>query len=275
MYLSRHQTPHGARWACAGQWLPAGLRLGFLLSLSRPHLAEMLPALAGAAAGGETAGGPILPPSEPEQEVWAAGVTYQRSREARRAESEVADVYDRVYTAERPELFFKSVGWRVAGQGDTLRLRADSHWNVPEPELTLVVNAHGEIVGYTAGNDMSSRSIEGENPLYLPQAKIYTGACALGPGLELLPAAPLDSLAISLTIERQGVTVFEGETSTARLNRPLEHLVRYLYRELSFPHGVFLMTGTGIVPPAAFTLQPGDRVGIRVGELELHNVVSA
>jgi 2-dehydro-3-deoxy-D-arabinonate dehydratase len=274
MYLTRHLTPQGARWAGDGRWLPADLRLGFLLSLARAQLAELLPLLASTLADGEAAGGPLLAPIEPDQEVWACGVTYQRSREARRAESEVGDVYDRVYSAERPELFYKAAGWRAVGHRGAVRLRADSHWNVPEPELTLVVNAHGEIVGYTAGNDMSSRSIEGENPLYLPQAKIYTGACALGPGLRLLPEEALEDLAIGLVIERGGERVFQGETSTARLNRPLEVLVRYLGRELSFPQGVLLMTGTGIVPPESFTLQAGDAVHIRVGELALENAVT-
>jgi 2-dehydro-3-deoxy-D-arabinonate dehydratase len=219
--------------------------------------------------------GALLAPLEATQEVWAAGVTYQRSREARRAESDVGDVYDRVYAAARPELFFKSIGWRVVAHQQPLRIRADSAWNVPEPELTLVINQHREIVGYTVGNDMSSRSIEGENPLYLPQAKIYDGACALGPGLELLEADALRDLAITIEIVRQTQLLFHGETRTSQIQRSLEELVAYLYRELSFPFGAFLMTGTGIIPPDGFTLAAGDRMSITIGTLTLENEIGA
>ena len=202
MYLTRHMTPDGTRWARDGHWLPAQLRLGLLLALSKPALAQTLASLP----AGAPATGPLLAPLEPLHEVWGAGVTYQRSREARQAESDSGDIYDRVYAAERPEFFFKSIGWRVVGPGGAVRVRADSRWNVPEPEMALVINAHGEIVGYTASNDLSSRSIEGENPLYLPQAKIFTGACALGPGLELLATEGWNALPIGLQIERGGQT---------------------------------------------------------------------
>jgi 2-dehydro-3-deoxy-D-arabinonate dehydratase len=199
-------------------------------------------------------------------------VTYLRSRDARKAESQVADVYERAYDAERPELFFKAPGWRVAGHGQPVRVRRDSRWNVPEPELTLLLNSRMEIVGYCAGNDVSSRDIEGENPLYLPQAKVYDGACALGPGLYLLEGA-LPDLPIRLAVKRDGATIFAGETSTANMKRSPEELAAWLGRELSFPHGALLMTGTGIVPGDDFSLQPGDHVRVSVGDLTLENPV--
>ena len=214
-------------------------------------------------------------PVDETYEVWACGVTYLRSRDAREAESQVKDVYTRVYEAERPELFFKAIGWRVAGHGMPIRVRADSKWNVPEPELTLVINAAGEIAGYTVGNDVSSRDIEGENPLYLPQAKVYDGSCAVGPGIVLVDdTKELRDLSIVLDIERGGRTVFKGDTSTSRIKRPLEELVAYLRRELTFYAGAFLLTGTGIVPPQEFSLSPGDVVTITIGELTLQNEVA-
>jgi 2-dehydro-3-deoxy-D-arabinonate dehydratase len=219
--------------------------------------------------------GAWLVPIEDTQEVWASGVTYQRSREARQAESNIGSVYDRVYAAQRPELFFKASGWRVMGHQQPVRIRPDSAWNVPEPELTLVINQRAEIVGYTAGNDMSSRSIEGENPLYLPQAKVYNGSCALGPAIQLLEGNGLEDLPIELLIERAGQSVFRGSTHTANMNRKLEELVAYLYRELSFPQGAFLLTGTGIVPPEQFTLAHGDNVTVKVGDLTLVNEIGA
>jgi 2-dehydro-3-deoxy-D-arabinonate dehydratase len=268
-YLTRHMTPGGPCWARDGQLLPKQLRLSFLLSLPRSALTRLLAELP----AGPQASDPLLAPLEPMHEVWACGVTYQRSREARRAESELGDVYDRVYVAERPEVFFKSIGWRVVGHGAAVHIRADSQWNVPEPEMVLVVNAYGEIVGFTAGNDMSSRSIEGENPLYLPQAKIFSGACALGPGLELLSNADLAALPIRLEIERQGVLAFSGDTNTSQMSRSADELVSCLRRELDFPDGVFLMTGTGIVPPDGFSLAAGDVVRMQVGDWVLENVV--
>jgi 2-dehydro-3-deoxy-D-arabinonate dehydratase len=191
--------------------------------------------------------------------------------EARTAESAQRTVYDLVYEAERPELFFKALPRRVAGPGGTVGIRADSSWNVPEPELALAVNSGGEIVGYTLGNDMSSRSIEGANPLYLPQAKTYESSCAIGP--VILPAWELPDpreLTIELAISRAGRTMFSGEISVGAMRRKLEELVEYLFRALRFPHGVFLLTGTGIVPPDDFTLEAGDEVRISadpIGEL--------
>ena len=211
----------------------------------------------------------FLPPVDQRMEVWAAGVTYQRSREARITESErAADVYDLVYDAERPELFFKSAAWRVTGDGESVSIRTDSEIDVPEPELGLVVNAAAEIVGYTVVNDMSSRSIEGVNPLYLPQAKIYLGGCAVGPGIR--PAwevADPYNLAIELVIHRGGEVVWSGETSTSLLRRKLDELVGYLFRADVFPDGAVLATGTALVPDLPFTLADGDRIAITVGEV--------
>jgi 2-dehydro-3-deoxy-D-arabinonate dehydratase len=210
------------------------------------------------------------------QEVWAAGVTYYRSRSARMDESKDAGggtFYDRVYAAERPELFFKSAGWRVVGPGGAVRIRRDAKWSVPEPELTLVMNARGGLVGYTIGNDMSSRDIEGENPLYLPQAKVYDGGCAIGPAMLLAESPLVKTTAIQLEISRDGKIVFHGSTTLAELKREPEQLIAYLFRELSFPRGVFLMTGTGIVPQDDFTLRSGDVIRISIdgiGTLENH-----
>lgn len=270
MLLTRHQTVSGPRWAVDGRLLADDFRLGRLLDLP----AADMPGFLRAAAGSDAPGGTALAPIEPESEVWAAGVTYLRSRVAREAESTVKDVYAKVYDAERPELFFKAAGWRVAGHRMPIRIRRDSRWNVPEPELTLVVSARGEIAGFCAGNDVSSRDIEGANPLYLPQAKVYNGSCALGPGIMLCGADRLRDLAIDLVVERTGRTAFSGATRTSQIKRPLQELVDYLRRELDFPHGVFLMTGTGIVPPDDFSLAPGDLVRITIGELTLENEVS-
>jgi 2-dehydro-3-deoxy-D-arabinonate dehydratase len=201
------------------------------------------------------------------QEVWAAGVTYFRSRTARMEESEKAgggSFYDRVYDAERPELFFKSTAWRVVGDHGTVRIRRDSAWDVPEPELTLFATSSGTLVGYTIGNDMSSRSIEGENPLYLPQAKSYTGSTALGPCL-YIPAEPLPAdTSIDLSIVRGGEEVFSGEITLSQMKRNPQELLGFLFRELSFPQGCYLMTGTGIIPPSEFTLQKGDVIHISI-----------
>jgi len=201
------------------------------------------------------------------QEVWAAGVTYYRSRNARIDESKDAgggSFYDRVYAAERPELFFKATGRRVVGPGRAVRIRSDAKWSVPEPELTVLMNPAGGIVGYTIGNDMSSRDIEGENPLYLPQAKIYDGSCALGPCV-LLSTEPLDkTTTIQLEIARQGKIVFTGSTTLAELKRDPKELAKFLFRDNTFPQGVFLMTGTGIIPANDFTLAKGDAVRISI-----------
>jgi 2-dehydro-3-deoxy-D-arabinonate dehydratase len=207
------------------------------------------------------------------QEVWAAGVTYERSREARVEESVEASVYDRVYEAERPELFFKSPAWRVRGPGEPIGVRADSEWNVPEPELALVVTSDLAIAGYTIANDVSSRTIEGENPLYLPQAKLYDGSCAIGPAL--IPASAAEPpFNIRLSVRRDGRTIVDETTTTGRLRRPLNELTAYLGRALSLPDGAILLTGTGIVPAAPFTLLAGDVVRIEVGPLgALENTV--
>jgi 2-dehydro-3-deoxy-D-arabinonate dehydratase len=208
----------------------------------------------------------VLPPIV-SQEVWAAGVTYFRSREARIEESQTAgggDFYDRVYRAERPELFFKATPHRVAGPNQAVRVRRDSRWNVPEPELVLAVTRAGRIVGYTVGNDVSSRDIEGENPLYLPQAKVYDRSCALGPCVWVTEEAPAASTEIRMEIVRAGASVFDGATTLARLRRTPESLVEFLFRDNSFPRGCFLLTGTGIVPPDEFTLQSGDEVRINI-----------
>jgi 2-dehydro-3-deoxy-D-arabinonate dehydratase len=211
------------------------------------------------------------------QEVWAAGVTYYRSRAARMEESRATgggDFYALVYEAERPELFFKASPHRVAGPGQAVRIRRDARWNVPEPELVLAVNAAGHIFGYTVGNDMSSRDIEGENPLYLPQAKVYDGSCALGPGVLVTEETPDSDTTITLRIERRGQDAFRGTTTLAQLRRSPASLVEYLYREASFPNGALLMTGTGIVPPSDFTLQEGDSIQIDIaGVGRLVNVV--
>jgi 2-dehydro-3-deoxy-D-arabinonate dehydratase len=269
MYLTRHQTFQGARWARDGYFLPFSLSLSLLLELRRAALLDVLRALP----QDEPAKGDLLPPLDPLHEVWAAGVTFLRSREARRAESATADVYERVYEAARPELFFKAIGWRVAGHSMPVHIRQDSQWNVPEPEMVLVANRHQEIMGFCAGNDMSSRDIEGENPLYLPQAKIYDGACALGPGLFLAEPDELRDMPIRLEVLRNTAKLFQGETRTSNMKRDVRDLVAYLGRELDFPQGVFLMTGTGIVPGDDVTLQPGDVVRVKVGTLELENPV--
>ena len=199
------------------------------------------------------------------QEVWAAGVTYRRSRDARMEESTQRDVYDRVYDADRPELFLKATPGRVVGPGETVAVRGDSTWDVPEPELALVLNRDGETAGYTIGNDVSSRSIEGENPLYLPQAKVYIACAALGPVIALAwELTDVSNLAIRLVIRRDGEVAFAGETSTNQIHRPLPDLVSYLFRHNEFPAGAALMTGTGIVPPPDFTLEDGNEVEIAI-----------
>jgi 2-dehydro-3-deoxy-D-arabinonate dehydratase len=201
-----------------------------------------------------------------DQEVWGAGVTYERSKVARQEESERgASFYDQVYTASRPELFFKATPSRVAGPGEPIRVRRDSKWSVPEPELALVLSPELKLVGFTIGNDVSARDIEGENPLYLPQAKVYDACCALGPAITLSSAMPARAeIGIRLEIQRAGVPVFGGETSVARMARRFEDLIDWLGRDNRFPNGVILLTGTGIVPPDDFSLEAGDEVRITI-----------
>jgi 2-dehydro-3-deoxy-D-arabinonate dehydratase len=211
------------------------------------------------------------------QEVWAAGVTYYRSRDARMEESKSAgggDFYDRVYSAARPELFFKATPHRVVGPGAKVAIRSDASWSVPEPELVLFVTPGGKIAGYTIGNDMSSRDIEGENPLYLPQAKVYDRSCALGPCLLVSDKALPASTGISIEIRREGKVSFSSATTLKEMKRNPEELVRYLYHSSSFPSGCFLFTGTGIVPPDSFTLREGDAISITIPPIgTLSNVV--
>jgi 2-dehydro-3-deoxy-D-arabinonate dehydratase len=219
----------------------------------------------------------LLPPIG-KQEVWAAGVTYLRSRDARMDESKESggsDFYQKVYTADRPELFFKATARRVSGPGEDVYIRKDSTWNVPEPELTLFINRWGSIQGYTVGNDMSSRSIEGENPLYLPQAKTYERSAALGPCI-FVPEAPIDpATTINILIQREEKNVFEGKVSLKQMKRQLPELAGWLFKELDFPDGCFLMTGTGIIPPDHFSLLNGDRVTISIENIgTLSNTVS-
>jgi 2-dehydro-3-deoxy-D-arabinonate dehydratase len=227
----------------------------------------------------ETLGGMTLLSPVSTQEVWAAGVTYFRSRSARMDESKDAgggSFYDRVYVAERPELFFKASGTRVVGPFGEVRIRKDARWSVPEPELTLAIHSSGKILGYTIGNDMSSRDIEGENPLYLPQAKVYDGSCAIGPCLLLADGDLPKETAIGIRIQRDGADAYSGQTTLAELKRQVTELVSYLLRENSFPEGVFLMTGTGIVPHDEFTLAAGDRISISIENIgTLENVVAS
>ncbi|MFK5922079.1 MAG: fumarylacetoacetate hydrolase family protein [Verrucomicrobiota bacterium] len=218
----------------------------------------------------------LLPPLG-NQEIWAAGVTYFRSREARmeEAQSSGGDVfYDKVYAAERPELFFKATAQRARGHLDQVCIRKDSTWDVPEPELTLAINCQGKVFGYTIGNDMSSRSIEGENPLYLPQAKVYRGSCALGPALCVGELPPLNETRIQIQISRNSKTHFDAQTDLSQLKRGFDELAEFLYRDNEFPDGALLMTGTALVPNSDFTLQSGDRIRIQIDTLGcLENVV--
>ena len=269
MYLTRHSTSEGSRWARDGRYLHREFTLSSLLRLATTEAYDRLKALD--VAGDAT--DPLLPPLESDQEVWASGVTYLSSRMAREAESQSKDVYQKVYEADRPELFFKCVGWRVRGHEQSIRIRPDSRWDVPEPELTLVLNTRGDIIGYSVGNDVSSRSIEGENPLYLPQAKVYDGSCAIGPGIRICSGATMRDLPISLNIDRRGESVFSGETRSSQMKRQLEDLAAYLFKDLTFPSGAFLLTGTGIVPTEAFSLESGDLVSITIDGLTLQNTV--
>src|SRR5688572_14663124 len=220
----------------------------------------------------------ILPPIGSQQELWACGVTYLRSKVGRQEESKAsggADFYGKVYEAERPEVFFKSTPQRVVGHNAFVRIRKDSTWDVPEPELTLIVSSTGKIIGYTIGNDMSSRSIEGENPLYLPQAKTYDGCAALGPCIYITEKPLGTNTMIHLEIKRKNDTVFSDKIAISQMKRTPEELVSFVYRECSFPDGCLIMTGTGIVPGSKFTLKPGDEIQIAIDNIgKLVNVVA-
>ena len=264
--MKLYRTPEGCVVEEDNQYHPLGaIPIDFLLA--REDLPEYLSELIETIPASDEFSLPEILAPIGHQEVWAAGVTYFRSRGARMEEAQDAgggDFYDRVYSAERPELFFKSTASRTVGPSGKVRIRADAHWSVPEPELTLVVSPKGRIVGYTIGNDMSSRDIEGENPLYLPQAKVYNGSCALGPAI-LVSESPLpQSTEITLEIDRHGRVEFSGSVALTELKRDPKTLVEYLLRDNSFPSGCFLMTGTGIVPPSSFTLASGDRIRITI-----------
>lgn len=268
MLLTKHKTTDGTCLALDNVFISPNLTLSDLLEMPREKMFQVLKDESKT----EAANGEALAPIDAYQEVWAAGVTYLRSRDARKEESSVADMYQKVYDAKRPEIFSKSIGWRVSGDNQAIRIRKDSSWNVPEPELVLVINRFNEIVGYCAGNDVSSRDIEGENPLYLPQAKVYNGSCALGQGIVLCNPDEIKDVPIRLEIQRKGEVVFDGEANTSMMKRGLVELVEFLTRELDFPQGVFLMTGTCLVPDN-FSLQVDDLVTIQVGKTKITNPV--
>lgn len=270
MHLVRYHSPgHGPRVGILSDGRLTPLQgyasMAELLRLRVRELREMLETAQANGKPEPAADVRLLPPLDGRGEVWCAGVTYERSRGARLEEATERSIYDRVYTAERPELFLKSPAWRLVTDGEPIGIRADSGHDVPEAELAVVVNRHAEIVGYTVCDDVSSRSIEGENPLYIPQAKVFAGGCALAAGIRPAweVAGPRD-LTITLTVRRDGATAFEGSTSTGRLARTLEDLVTALCAASYFPDGVVLATGTGIVPEMDFTLLAGDLVEIEV-----------
>jgi 2-dehydro-3-deoxy-D-arabinonate dehydratase len=249
-------TVHGG----PAELLPVETELDRLLAAGAPALRRALDATDGPA---PTAAQVLVPVAG--QEVWAAGVTFERSRVARNEESGRVDHYDKVYDAARPELFPKAAPGRTRGPGEAIGIRADSGWNVPEPELGLVADAAGELVAYTVGDDVSSRSIEGENPLYLPQAKVYTGSCALGPALvPVEDAPPRAELRILLTVRREGTELYSDAVPLSGMRRRPDELLRWLFAAMDFPVGVVLLSGTSIVPPADFTLMPGDEVEVHV-----------
>jgi 2-dehydro-3-deoxy-D-arabinonate dehydratase len=265
----------GALDAGTGELLPEGLDVDDLLADGKGGAGAVLAAaLSGPTAGPVPPGTRLLAPVAG-QEVWASGVTFERSRTARDEEAGPVDFYDRVYDAERPELFCKAAPGRARGPGDPVGIRRDSGWDVPEPEVGLVADAAGRLVALTLGNDMSSRSIEGENPLYLPQAKVFTGSCAIGPALVPVTDAPaLDTLQVELAIHRDGAALFRDSVPLSSMRRSPEELLGWLFQALDFPVGVVLLTGTSIVPPAELTLRAGDVVHITVpGVGELTNPV--
>ncbi|GIE82965.1 fumarylacetoacetate (FAA) hydrolase [Actinoplanes philippinensis] len=265
MPISLHHLRTG--WAVCqdGSWAELDHTLADLLAMPVGRARKVVEAAAGNVSGDLRFRG-IRPPVD-QQEIWAAGVTYRRSRDGRREESGHGALYDHVYTGDRPEIFFKSSPWRVVGDQDTVGIRADSGWDVPEAEIGLVLNAGGELFGYTLGNDMSSRSIEGENPLYLPQAKIYDRACAIGPAIVPSWAAGPGPFEIGLRVLRDGGEAYTATTSTSAMARSFQDLAAWLFRALSFPAGVVLLTGTGMVPDADFTVRAGDTIEIWCPEL--------
>lgn len=259
--LARVKVDGGSLWTVrrGDVYTPLGLTLSELLRLPADEARRAVET----ASGDPVSPSRVLAPVDAHQEVWAAGVTYLRSRDGRIEEATDGTPYDRVYVAERPELFFKATGTRVVDPGAPVGVRVDSAWNVPEPELGIVLDSTGGLFGYVPGNDASSRSIEGENLLYLPQAKVYTAACALGP--EIVPAwAVTPPFAIGLEIRREGALVFSGTASTEQLARELDDLAGWLFSGLDFGDGVILLTGTGVVPEADFTLLPGDEVAVEI-----------
>lgn len=265
--INIYRTANGTIAAQAGEYYSIPMSWSALLADTTPY-ETVNAALANAEKIPAPQAGEWRCPILDTQELWACGVTYIRSRDGRQEESKDAgggDFYARVYEAERPEVFMKATPHRVVGHGKPVRIRKDSGWDVPEPELTLVVNTSGKIIGFTVGNDMSSRSIEGENPLYLPQAKTYDGCAALGPGILLTPDGKITpETKIELVISRSGQPVFQGSVKLEQMRRTPEELVGFVYRECSFPTGCFIMTGTGIVPPSEFTLKPGDQIDISI-----------
>ena len=268
--IGRHSAPDGRAGdlvVCRDGQLAELAEFDTLAGLLARPLPEIIGAVDSALPTGRRSTRP-LPPVDPAGEVWAAGVTYHRSREARAEEARETEIYDRVYDAARPELFFKSVGWRVAGPDDAVAVRSDARLTIPEPELAVVVNSAGEVVGFTACNDMTARDLEAENPLYLPQAKIYTGSCALGPWIR--PAWEIDDpygLTIDAAVLRDGVVFWKASTSTAKLHRPIHELLDWLMKDQEFPFGAVLSTGTGLVPDLDFSLVPGDEVTVRIDEI--------
>ena len=267
--LRLYHTRHGALLESDSEWSACGESFDALVARGDDLLPRLRDLARSAPRVPRPSDAEILPPIE-SQELWGAGVTYYQSRTARMEESAGAggaSFYDRVYHADRPELFFKATPHRVVGPGQAMRLRRDSTWIVPEPELTLLVSPAGRVLGYTIGNDLSCRDIEGENPLYLPQAKTYDRCAALGPSV-LITEAPLPAdTAIELEIRRGPAVVFSGATTLGQIKRPLEELVGYLFRESSFPAGCLLMTGTGVVPPDGVSLQRGDEARITIGPI--------
>jgi 2-dehydro-3-deoxy-D-arabinonate dehydratase len=264
--LFRIETPNGDVRVARGDVDTGPTELLPLDDFAGLDASALRAALDGPAVGPIPPNARVIAPVGPMQEVWAAGVTYERSLAARTEEAADASPYDLVYVAERPELFVKALGWRVRGPNEPIAIRADSGWDVPEPELALVLDSDMNVIGYTIGNDVSSRTIEGENPLYLPQAKVYDGACALGPALVAADRVdpPFD---IRVDIVREGASVFSGETSTLTMRRSFEELAAHLGRALTLPHGAILLTGTGIVPDTSVTLHESDVVRIEIDRL--------